>query len=376
MYNSLLNHPTSTLTPLSILYMLLLAIQTSIQPRISRKYIPKKISNVKVALVEEVIKTSVASLLFWKWTPKHILQQALQDWTLSSSLLVAGIPATLYAIQGVLTYLSHQHLDSVTFNGLSQTKTLTAAFCCYLVMGKRQSPFQILALALLFLSAFVFQNTITFGIPVNQKQNHKTSSTTNNPDPSFLLYGVAPCLAATFLSGLAGAFSQRGLQIVGGSGRNPFLYTVEVSFFSALALLASESISLLTTPRTASNNDIAALTTMGPKPISTNEDVSTSTTATSTTPTTRWTWQTLIPITCKAMGGILTALVHKHAGSVVKGFALMLGLVMSGILQSLWTENMDANGNKIPSRLPIHQVLGIVIVMFSSWLHFTNPPSS
>ena len=81
MYNSLLNHPSSTLTPLSILYMLLLAIQTSIQPKLSRKYIPKKISKVKVALVEEVIKTSVATVLFWKWSPETVVKEALKGKT-------------------------------------------------------------------------------------------------------------------------------------------------------------------------------------------------------------------------------------------------------------------------------------------------------
>ena len=81
MYNSLLNHPSSTLTPLSILYMLLLAIQTSIQPKLSRKYIPKRVSKVKVALAEEVIKTSVATIFFWKLSPKDIVQEALKGKT-------------------------------------------------------------------------------------------------------------------------------------------------------------------------------------------------------------------------------------------------------------------------------------------------------
>jgi hypothetical protein len=33
------------------------------------------------------------------------------------------LPAILYATQGVLTYLGYQNTDSVTFNGLNQTKT-------------------------------------------------------------------------------------------------------------------------------------------------------------------------------------------------------------------------------------------------------------
>ncbi|CAB9510652.1 CMP-sialic acid transporter 5 [Seminavis robusta] len=381
MYHSLLHHPSSTLTPLSILYMLLLAIQTSVQPRLSKKYISKQVPKVKVALVEEVIKTSVATLLFFQWTDPLVVKDAVQDWTLSSSLLVAGVPATLYAVQAVLTYLSHQHLDSVTFNGLSQTKTLTAAFCCYLVMGKKQSPLQIVALAMLFVSAMVFQSS-GMGFNLTRLGRNKSAAatapdkTTNEQDTTtpttksqqlpaiaaaspFLWYGVVPCLGATFLSGLAGAFSQRGLQIVGGNGRNAFLYTVEVSFFSALTLFITQGFSMLMTlMKKQQPKQQQQLDNDGKKETDSNHN---------------WTWQALIPITSKAMGGILTALVHKHAGSVVKGFALMLGLVMSGILQSLWFGSND--DDKGPTgRLPANQVVGILIVMLASWLHVTNPP--
>ena len=41
------------------------------------------------------------------------------------------------------------------------------------------------------------------------------------------------------LSGLAGALSVRGLQLTGGHGRDPFLFTIEVSVFSAATLLAN-----------------------------------------------------------------------------------------------------------------------------------------
>jgi UDP-sugar transporter A1/2/3 len=93
----------------------------------------------RVALVEEVVKTGMAAAIFFS-KPPAVVQSALSDWSLSSSLAVAGLPAALYALQGVLQDTSHQHLDPVTFNGLSQTKTLSAALCCWLVMGSVQSP--------------------------------------------------------------------------------------------------------------------------------------------------------------------------------------------------------------------------------------------
>jgi UDP-sugar transporter A1/2/3 len=66
----------------------------------------------------------------------------------------------------------------------------------------------------------------------------------------------------------------------------------------------------------------------------------------------------LIPVVVKALGGIATVLVHKHAGSVPKGFALVLGLVLSGMLE------------REPLTFP--QLLGTVLVLASSWVHFTS----
>lgn len=48
---------------------------------------------------------------------KDAVSSALQGWTLSSSLLLAGFPALLYAMQGVLTYIGYQNTDSVSENG-------------------------------------------------------------------------------------------------------------------------------------------------------------------------------------------------------------------------------------------------------------------
>jgi len=48
-------------------------------------------------------------------TGKEIVSSELHGWTLSSSLLLAGFPACLYAIQGVLTYLGYQNTDSVSW---------------------------------------------------------------------------------------------------------------------------------------------------------------------------------------------------------------------------------------------------------------------
>jgi solute carrier family 35 (UDP-sugar transporter), member A1/2/3 len=366
-------------------------LQTSIQPRLSRKYIKSTTNQQAVALTEEVVKTVVAAGLFWTCQDASVIQHSLHDWSWSSSLAVAGIPSILYAAQGVLTYTSHQHLNAVTFNGLSQTKTVSAAFFCYVLLGTRQSRIQMLAIFILFVSALIFQGLLSFlvrpppgnvvAIPTKQQQsspasddNTKTStaspppttseksvnsssSTNNSRDSTWFAKGIVPCLGATFLSGLAGAFSQRGLQLVGGTGRNAFLFTIEVSFYSALALI----VSMLW------NNHHHHL--RNNKSSNNNRNTTESAKASPFSWSKVWAQRSdilkaLIPITVKAMGGILTALVHKHAGSVLKGFALVLGLVLSGLLQTVMDEES----------LTVNQGIGTLLVMLSSWMHFTNPP--
>ena len=43
-----------------------------------------------------------------------------------------------------------------------------------------------------------------------------------------------------------------------------------------------------------------------------------------------WTPMLLIPVVCNAFGGVVVGLVTKHSGGVVKGFALIAGIVLTG----------------------------------------------
>ena len=351
-------------------------------PRITKKYVSPKTNKESVALVEEVVKMSmgIGGFILTECTPKNVgattgvvdlfqsyltnIQTATTNWSFHSSLLAAGLPSALYAVQGVLTYTSYQNLDSVTFNGLTQIKTLSAALCCYLVLGKVQSNIQIIALALLSLSTLIFQGMLDLNIGRLMMKNSDVSSNTkksavmkqtNQKDEGGVIidpkkrffFGIIPCLAATLLSGLAGAFSQRSLQtVVGSMERNAYFYSAEISFFSAVCLLISmmsKKITRTTTSKEKSDEFNQSVGAVGYFD--------------------HWSWRTFVPIIVKATGGILTALVHKHSGSVMKGFSLVLGLVFSALLQTV----LDGKD------LTMGQMVGTALVLLSSWLHFTNP---
>ena len=323
-------------------------------PRMSRKYVHPKTNKKSLALIEEIVKLFMGIVGFL--ITSNI--QSIKKWTVRSSLIAAGLPSMLYAIKGVFTYTAYQNLDSVSFNGLSQTKTLSAALCCYLVLGKVQSQMQMIALGVLSVTPFVFQgddkqwtNPIRWkrNTSTNQNSTHLNLTTEGNiENRRRFVFGVVPCLGATLLSGLAGAFSQRSLQtVVGSIERNAYFYSVEISFFTAICLVVSmlsERIKGLENP-VSSSGDVDVNADEGFFEY--------------------WSCETFIPIALKAGGGILTALVHKHSGSVLKSFSLVLGLIFSALLQAIF------DGDD----LSMGQIFGTMMVLLSSWLHFTSPPA-
>eukprot|EP00547_Thalassionema_nitzschioides_P002483 CAMPEP_0194205020 /NCGR_PEP_ID=MMETSP0156-20130528/4377_1 /TAXON_ID=33649 /ORGANISM="Thalassionema nitzschioides, Strain L26-B" /LENGTH=336 /DNA_ID=CAMNT_0038931171 /DNA_START=14 /DNA_END=1024 /DNA_ORIENTATION=+ len=307
----------------AIFFMILLAIQFGVQPGLTRRYTPNDVCKSSVILVAESIKFFLAfSMLFVSGNTKS----ALGGWTIYSWISVAGVPAVLYAVQNFAALIAYQNLDGLTFNVLNQTKTLSAALCCYLVMGRRQSNMQIVALILLLLSALVLEGIIKMDFFVD----HTTASKMElSFDPQHFSHGVAPCLLASFISGLAGALSQKNLQ--GAGSRNPYLFSMELCAFSVISL----GLSLMASPDGQMIREKGFLH--------------------------GWTPMTLVPIVTNSIGGILVGLVTKYAGAVRKGFGLIFGLFISGLIQGRETG------------VSPEQITGGLLAGISLWMHATNP---
>lgn len=242
------------------------------------------------------------------------------------------VPAALYAVQNLAALMAYQNLDALTYNVLNQTKTLSAALCCYFVMGRRQSVVQIGALLLLLLSALVMEGMVP--LP-GLGQASSSNSTEQQWETRHVVNGVLPILLASFLSGLAGALSQQNLQKAGG-GRNPYLFSMELCVASVLILTTSLAVS----------PDGKRILEQGFWQ--------------------GWTPLTLIPILSNSAGGIVVGLVTKYAGSVRKGFALIFGILLSGIAQALWQPE---------TRIKPEHVAGGVLAAISLYFHATNPPT-
>ena len=317
-------------------YMLLLALQFAMQPLLTQKYAPKTIVKSTYVLAQEWVRLVTATsllLLTGSWTT------ATTGWSWRMCWTTVGIPAVLYIVQNKCSLTAYQHLSPITYNVWNQSKTLSAAVFCFLLLGQSQSRVQMGALALLFMAVLIMEWDLSQFSTAPPATNASTTTTpeTTAQRRDYYLLGILPVLVASGISGLAGALTQRTLQT-----RDSLLFSVELACIS-MTLLTAE---LLMRPRS-------------------------STATTRQSWTTGWTLSTWIPVVTNALGGILVGLVTKHAGAVRKGFALILGMFLSGALQNqLWSDADDAE-----KRVSVQQWVGGALAGMSLWLHSQYPVS-
>ena len=219
---------SSSISPIGWFYLVLLAIQFGCQPILTKKFAPNNLVRSTYVLAQDFVRFVSCCLLLvasGSWT------STIESWTIQSALLGAGIPSILYMIQNYCSLMAYQNLPPVTYNVLNQTKTLSAALCCYLIMRKKQSPIQLCSLGLLLLSALVVEKVVPLskafgGELVSNIQSKKgqeesienTESEDNDDmekindsketekkridDANQFYLGVIPVLLASFISGL------------------------------------------------------------------------------------------------------------------------------------------------------------------------------
>eukprot|EP00429_Kryptoperidinium_foliaceum_P009738 CAMPEP_0176004480 /NCGR_PEP_ID=MMETSP0120_2-20121206/1715_1 /TAXON_ID=160619 /ORGANISM="Kryptoperidinium foliaceum, Strain CCMP 1326" /LENGTH=416 /DNA_ID=CAMNT_0017337163 /DNA_START=46 /DNA_END=1293 /DNA_ORIENTATION=+ len=318
--------------PRSSLYLGALAVQFGVQPLLTKSYTPTSIVRSTVILAQDFVRFCTCGLLLLasgSWS------SAVQGWTWQSALFAAGVPSILYMVQNYFALMAYQALPPVTFNIMNQTKTLSAALCCYLILGRQQSGMQVAALFLLLLSALVIEKIVPMSLGtrsssagVEEKVTNSGGEKSQNPviTDAKLAAGMIPIMIASFISGLAGAVSQKNLQV---AGRDALVFSMELSFISIITMLVTL---ILGSP------DGKELKKSG---ISTG-----------------WTWKTWIPVCTNAAGGVFVGLVTKHSGAVRKGFALIFGLLLSGILQNRF---LSEEG------ITREQVFGGILASISVW---------
>eukprot|EP00947_MAST-08B_sp_MAST-8B-sp1_P006322 g6322.t1 len=308
------------------IFMAALSLQFGLQPVFTKEFVAPDVIKTTSVLVCEMCKCLLAASSL---VASGQLKQALANWTLRGSLLVAGVPSIIYAVQNVMIQTAYQHLDPLTFNLINQTKMLFTAVFVWVFVGRTQSPLQCAALGLVMLSAVVL---VSGGRPEGADDSKAASDAYS--------LGIACVLGASLSSGLATAYCQKVL--TGSGARNSLLFSLELSAMTSTTLLlkiASDHM-LGSAPGAAAGAsfDVVALFV-------------------------GWTPLTMIPILTNASGGLFVGLVTKYAGGVRKGFTVIIGICITAFAKlAVYGEALS------PQTL-----VALPLVTVACWLHISFP---
>ena len=280
----------------------------------------KCLGNKDISKSSVVMATEATKILIAVFGVTSAEKEAIsRDWNLKNSLQVAALPAVLYAIQNLMCQYAYQLLDSMTFNVINQTKTLSAALWLYFILNKPQSMMQIFALFLLLTAAVIIN------VPMGGEKALKVE---NMADYQL---GLSLALGASMLSGLSAALTQKAL--TNATPRPALFFSAELATYGILFLIVS-LIFNEEGSRVLQNGIYKG-----------------------------WDAKALIPVLTNAFGGIIVGLVTKYAGGVRKGFALIAGMVLTGFVQ--WS----IEGKE----LQINSWIAVGLVSLSIYLHSAYP---
>ena len=299
-------------------FCVLLALQYALQPFL-KVYIAPETHKVSLVLGTEVAKILIAGAMIAVDGP-GAFARTFADWTPKAASLSVP-PSLVYAVQNYLLVVGASSLDSVTFNCLNQSKLVSTAACVYFVFGVRQSLAQTLALGGLLVAGAILQ-----------EGGGVASGAEKDADQTRIKFaGVAAVLAASALSGVASTATQFSLQRL---RRTSTALTLEMAVAAIPCLLLAH---------------------YGASDLSDRGGFFRG-----------WTASTLVPVVSSALGGIFVGQITKRLGGVAKGFAIVGGLVLTGILQSLVTgEGLEAK-----------HAVALLLVVSCTYAHASFPPAS
>lgn len=299
-------------------FCVLLALQYALQPFL-KVYIAPETHKVSLVLGTEVAKILIAGAMIAVDGP-GAFARTFANWTPKAASL-SVLPSLVYAVQNYLLVVGASSLDSVTFNCLNQSKLVSTAACVYFVFGVRQSLAQTLALGGLLVAGAILQ-----------EGGGVASGAEKDADQTRIKFaGVAAVLAASALSGVASTATQFSLQRL---RRTSTALTLEMAVAAIPCLLLAH---------------------YGASDLSDRGGFFRG-----------WTASTLVPVVSSALGGIFVGQITKRLGGVAKGFAIVGGLVLTGILQSLVTgEGLEAK-----------HAVALLLVVSCTYAHASFPPAS
>ena len=347
-----------------------LSVQYGAQPLLTKKFISTNVSSLGVVAATECMKIVLCLILMRIQGPREIRRQFRKVRLKVFALSV--VPAICYSIQNVLMQYGYHSVDAVLFNCLNQTKIIWTALFVYVVFGTRQTFVQCLCLLGLMLASVILQIKEILEPAVDAQKSlgdvngggEKGTMMIEEEDYARYL-GVLAVTAASCLSGLASTSTQISLEAL----RRPAqMLTIEMAiasipivYFVHISKLAFGDEVFVQQQQQTHLQEHAAERS-GNNSLASSAAIQRLFYAGST----EWfsmfdhfTLLTFVPIFTSAVGGICVGLVTKNLGSVAKGFAITIGLILTGVIESVAKGEM----------LQAEQIVGLLLVGVCTHCH-------
>jgi solute carrier family 35 (UDP-sugar transporter), member A1/2/3 len=229
-------------------------------------------------------------------------------------------------IQNHLQFVAISNLEAATFQVSYQIKILTTAAFSVLLLRKKLSPSQWLALLTLAIGVGFVQMQAVLGGTARTPSNILNLHSMNQ------MKGFLAVIAACLTSGLAGVYFEMVLK---GSQGDVWVRNIQLSLFSLLPALSPILLAYAGQrgSRAQVHNFASLFNNFGP-----------------------WAWAT---VAIQVAGGLLTAIVIKYSDNILKGFATSLSIVISFL----------ASIALFDFRITCAFLVGSLLVVFATWLY-------
>ncbi|GAA93720.1 uncharacterized protein L969DRAFT_96108 [Mixia osmundae IAM 14324] len=212
-----------------------------------------------------------------------------------------SIPALLYYIQNNLQFVAASNLDVATFQVTYQLKILTTALFSVVLLRRRLS-----------LSKWLSLVGLGVGVAIVQLQTAPASS--HHDDSMNPLKGFIAVSLSCLTSGLAGVYFEMVLK---GSKADLWVRNTQLSFFSLLPALLPVVAPSFTLSSLFDGTAAPALSATAKPVVAGLFD--------------NFGFWAIATVLVQVAGGLITALVIKHADNILKGFATSLSIIISFI---------------------------------------------
>lgn len=306
--------------PLKYLVLVLLIAQNAAHTlliRYSRGIRHDEYNISSVVVVVELVKMLLSMFMIYIENPSRALER-FSDLTVHSRPM--SIPALIYFVQKLLSFVGLQYLDSAVYAIVTQLKLLTTALFSVLILKTKLNPRKWRALLLLLVGVILIH------LAAVAHNNSKQSSY------SEFMVGLAACLGIAVLSGFAGVYIEKALK----APTEPTIW--EMNYQLSLYGVVVAIISALTVNRPSS--DVSFFH--------------------------GWNLVTCLVVIVFSLGGILVALIGKYADMILKGFATGIAIIVTSLLNYLFFDGI----------LNLQFGLGVTVVLISlfNYNERTAPP--